>query len=168
MKQIVINPCRLFSKPAAFGRLCVETSVWTQNMTMVFQPPSGGCVLKLRLPESVRGSGGPAAFGRLCVETKRRAYPRWYGVPAAFGRLCVETWCMVGGNSFRCLQPPSGGCVLKPQGFDSGRNHMKPAAFGRLCVETSSSEMFRCASPPAAFGRLCVETSFLADGMVWV
>ena len=56
--------------PAAFGRLCVETSPKTTRRTQYLQPPSGGCVLKqgTRLWEGSRK--GPAAFGRLCVETK--------------------------------------------------------------------------------------------------
>ena len=55
--------------PAAFGRLCVETS-W---LTML-QP--------LALP---------AAFGRLCVETVVLNHLQPKFQPAAFGRLCVET-----------------------------------------------------------------------------
>ena len=35
--------------PAAFGRLCVETSSRMANITALFQPPSGGCVLKQAL-----------------------------------------------------------------------------------------------------------------------
>ena len=77
------------TKPAAFGRLCVETANVGTYISAVSQPPSGGCVLK-------RGQS------RLLL-----AEP-----PAAFGRLCVET-------AFTCPtdlpfgQPPSGGCVLK-------------------------------------------------------
>ena len=33
------------------------------------QPPSGGCVLKLKDVGSKALGWGPAAFGRLCVET---------------------------------------------------------------------------------------------------
>ena len=57
---------------------------------MEYQPPSGGCVLKLK-----------------------RHFPEYVCVyAAAFRRLCVET-------NFKCtkahasIQPPSGGCVLK-------------------------------------------------------
>ena len=57
------------------------------------------------------------------------------------------------------MQPPSGGCVLKPQIVESDYIIKQAAAFGRLCVET----LF-CKKPPtpnvaAAFGRLCVETA---------
>ena len=31
---------------AAFGRLCVETSLWVVKISVWVQPPSGGCVLK--------------------------------------------------------------------------------------------------------------------------
>ena len=33
--------------PAAFGRLCVETSQTPSRSPLACQPPSGGCVLKL-------------------------------------------------------------------------------------------------------------------------
>ena len=33
------------------------------------QPPSGGCVLKLRILTEILRKFDPAAFGRLCVET---------------------------------------------------------------------------------------------------
>ena len=35
--------------------------------------------------------------------------------PAAFGRLCVETYFFFCGFFHLPNQPPSGGCVLKPQ-----------------------------------------------------
>ena len=35
-------------QPAAFGRLCVETLVMVFHLKYWVQPPSGGCVLKLR------------------------------------------------------------------------------------------------------------------------
>ena len=55
--------------PAAFGRLCVETSA-----------------IRVRAKLA-----GPAAFGRLCVETKTTIGRSDFVDPAAFGRLCVET-----------------------------------------------------------------------------
>ena len=89
------------------------------------------------------------------------------------------------------MQPPSGGCVLKPQ---SDRGMMKKAeaaafgrlcvetprlpkvsnnatnkaaAFGRLCVETSTVGVFSTLNNAAAFGRLCVETSIWWQGWAW-
>ena len=54
------------------------------------QPPSGGCVLKqygkFRLMVM-----GAAAFGRLCVETLEYRSLFNSRATAAFGRLCVET-----------------------------------------------------------------------------
>ena len=38
------------NKPAAFRRLCVETINLYMFTRWMFQPPSGGCVLKLYLP----------------------------------------------------------------------------------------------------------------------
>ena len=57
------------SKPAAFGRLCVETLHDSDGRRFVRQPPSGGCVLKRVLLHVPFHAAGPAAFGRLCVET---------------------------------------------------------------------------------------------------
>ena len=57
------------AEPAAFGRLCVETSPFAR---------ASGLIL-------------PAAFGRLCVETCDAAQTGCLSDPAAFGRLCVET-----------------------------------------------------------------------------
>ena len=37
----------------------------------------------------------------------------------------------------KALQPPSGGCVLKPTDSPKVAELMDPAAFGRLCVETA-------------------------------
>ena len=50
--------------PAAFGRLCVETADRTLEIMQSLQPPSGGCVLKLKhgwlvcLDKSQPPSGG--------------------------------------------------------------------------------------------------------------
>ena len=76
-----------------------------------------------------------AAFGRLCVETTLAE--KWLSilVAAAFGRLCVET-TIRHGTCFGFMQPPSGGCVLKPWVSHLNILGMAAAAFGRLCVET--------------------------------
>ena len=76
--------------PAAFGRLCVETTENTIVCNWCF----------------------PAAFGRLCVETFLVECRRKESLPAAFGRLCVETPSGIGRLGI-IFQPPSGGCVLK-------------------------------------------------------
>ena len=57
------------SNPAAFGRLCVETTMPNTLPLIVL----------------------PAAFGRLCVETVPLLSDQNKPTPAAFGRLCVET-----------------------------------------------------------------------------
>ena len=56
-------------KPAAFGRLCVETAPVRFGTASNPQPPSGGCVLKQYVLLFNFGVLLPAAFGRLCVET---------------------------------------------------------------------------------------------------
>ena len=56
---------------------------------------------------------GPAAFRRLCVETFQNQSQQLRLIPAAFRRLCVETIITYVGFD-ALIQPPSGGCVLKP------------------------------------------------------
>ena len=55
-------------------------------------------------------------------------------------------------------QPPSGGCVLKPDVFRPVDFLDTAAAFGRLCVETVTTLLIADSAVAAAFGRLCVET----------
>ena len=92
MKRYSRNTVNQHDTPAAFRRLCVETSggggsaggggpaafrrlcVETRNTLVVggqegFQPPSGGCVLKHDLVSHLQSADQPAAFRRLCVET---------------------------------------------------------------------------------------------------
>ena len=87
---------RAVSGAAAFGRLCVETSLIATPITAISQPPSGGCVLKHQAFSADRKSDCAAAFGRLCVETSSPSIRRIQGA-AAFGRLCVETISLKGG-----------------------------------------------------------------------
>ena len=41
------------------------------------------------------------------------------------------------------IQPPLGGCVLKPKPTAANRPERYPAAFRRLCVETVTSRDFK-------------------------
>ena len=100
------------------------------------QPPSGGCVLKLVIAESMIRQRNPAAFRRLCVETL-------VGMAVA---------------AKQAAQPPSGGCVLKLLNLKPKNGNQEPAAFRRLCVETSLDIRALKNADPAAFRRLCVET----------
>ena len=61
------------------------------SIQSVYQPPSGGCVLKLGLVCDEDYIFVPAAFRRLCVETVASGFGRRCVYPAAFRRLCVET-----------------------------------------------------------------------------
>ena len=54
---------------AAFGRLCVETVLCFWAMVFIWQPPSGGCVLKHGNAATYTQDDIAAAFGRLYVET---------------------------------------------------------------------------------------------------
>ena len=55
------------------------------------QPPSGGCVLKLKLLYLLLITLAAATFGWLCVETKSDWRPHSQNTAATFGWLCVET-----------------------------------------------------------------------------
>ena len=62
-----------------------------------------------------------ATFGWLCVETCPIHLKRGIGRAATFGWLCVETKPLIMSTAKPLWQPPSGGCVLKP-------NHSAPPA----------------------------------------
>ena len=109
----------------------------------VDQPPSGGCVLKLRIFHPLQLLHQSAAFGRLCVETDLGGYGDVLELSAAFGRLCVET-----AKLWFCSDP-----------------NTRSAAFGRLCVETSAASAAPTVICSAAFGRLCVETDSLSHAL---
>ena len=81
-----------YHRPAAFGRLCVETGKdYGGCFKLGTQPPSGGCVLKLltkgnkNVYSSQPPSGG-CVLKLVCLTTREKNF-----CPAAFGRLCVET-----------------------------------------------------------------------------
>ena len=68
---------------------------------------------------------------------------------AAFRRLCVETHHH-DSKTQKVEQPPSGGCVLKPQ-IQRVTLHDSSAAFRRLCVETflDVSPFLKSLQPPS-------------------
>ena len=101
--------------PAAFRRLCVETTNDASPILFPkFQPPSGGCVLKLHIPYP-------------SLQDYRRQPPS--------GGCVLKQYGGFRSNPFR-RQPPSGGCVLKQTDGEICRLWIQPAAFRRLCVET--------------------------------
>ena len=154
--------------PAAFRRLCVETKLWLWSCFGSRQPPSGGCVLKRMmslLPNRLKSQ--PPSGGCVLKPPKRAETP--------------QSGC----------QPPSGGCVLKPELLGVLASGCIPAAFRRLCVETmldagiskddipaafrrlcvetrQLGRLFRSYKNPAAFRRLCVETKFEALGVEYI
>ena len=129
---------------------------------LYYQPPSGGCVLKQILGYGCRVVAA-AAFRRLCVETLPVICRISRLRTAAFRRLCVETdtLCLELGC---CIQPPSGGCVLKQIVWRIAKFGIA-AAFRRLCVETLCMVGGSSFRQPAAFRRLCVETVVTSVGM---
>ena len=126
--------------PAAFGRLCVETASASRASAGWYQPPSGGCVLKLAICfSSFQFFSQPPSGGCVLKPPLRLLY------------------------NVVCGQPPSCGCVLKLPIRAFRLIWFQPAAFGRLCVETFDCVFQRLARAPAAFGRLCVETLIRID-----
>ena len=102
-------------RPAAFGRLCVETI--SNNPTrygIVNQPPSGGCVLKQQKRKRVVSHYYQPPSGGCVLKHDKGCEQGDKSSPAAFGRLCVETGIPSTYKGRFCNQPPSGGCVLKP------------------------------------------------------
>ena len=84
-----------------------------RHLSILYQPPSGGCVLK-----PVVTSVGMALLSQ----------------PPSGGCVLKQK-----GQSKKCkflIQPPSGGCVLKRNAPLLFLAVSAPAAFGRLCVET--------------------------------
>ena len=105
----------------------------------------------------------PAAFGRLCVETVFRWWLLGSAIIQPPSGGCVLKPSRHIGKNRRMSQPPSGGCVLKPICSTFKNMPQEPAAFGRLCVETLHALSPAPAGSPAAFGRLCVETKSRKD-----
>ena len=132
MKHCLYGLFSFVGFPAAFRRLCVETTTFVFKELGFNQPPSGGCVLK-HLPARLRRhprrqppSGGCVL--KLLLLPKLNDNPK----PAAFRRLCVETGC-ISKHADRAYQPPSGGCVLKLRNRRY-RNHEHPQPPSGGCV----------------------------------
>ena len=79
LKPAIIYLINLFAFPAAFRRLCVETTDICGGQKWL----------------------APAAFRRLCVETMNPDFVEGDVIPAAFRRLCVETHKTGKGNTSR-------------------------------------------------------------------
>ena len=114
LKQQNDGKKKIQARPAAFGRLCVETFSISKTFIKI-KPAAFGrlCVETIIRRALAVHAASPAAFGRLCVETMHAMGRGPSKHPAAFGRLCVETEFTVHSYSDYYVQPPSGGCVLK-------------------------------------------------------
>ena len=157
----VIRADRPKGRPAAFGRLCVETIHLVNFLFKIYQPPSGGCVLKQKSGNAVTALQVPAAFGRLCVETRiSRLLTRWFkGQPPSGGCVLKR---QVKNACFKPLsQPPSGGCVLKLGTAECRQLTTFQPPSGGCVLKRTDSLLNRSVNMPAAFGRLCVETTLL-------
>ena len=143
--------------PAAFGRLCVETRLNWSRLWEYRQPPSGGCVLKPSCSFRPTAFNTPAAFGRLCVETAADVPgSASSSQPPSGGCVLKRLYLLVLANGEN--QPPSGGCVLKRKRLKTitGIGDQPPS--GGCVLKLSYCRLKPIAKAPAAFGRLCVET----------
>ena len=173
----------VIKEPAAFGRLCVETRLPAQSTKQRLnqppsggcvlklkagkqrfqciwsQPPSGGCVLKRHILSPIQRITGQPPSGGCVLKLRYGADSLLQSNPAAFGRLCVETQIRSLGDPALNNQPPSGGCVLKLGETVVGQSHtrLQPPSGGCVLKPTSCRQARRWPIP-AAFGRLCVET----------
>ena len=77
--------------PAAFRRLCVETILPRRPQGGEFQPPSGGCVLKLQMICSRYSDHNQPPSGGCVLKPIGELLFGLPLQPAAFRRLCVET-----------------------------------------------------------------------------
>ena len=128
-----------------------------QSRCRLFQPPSGGCVLKLLWSFDMADTNAqPPSGGCVLKHVVQAAFDFVQAQPPSGG--CVLKPPPVYRRGRQCRQPPSGGCVLKLHGAKWCHRHKDPAAFGRLCVETWYLQNGLMHHTPAAFGRLCVET----------
>ena len=145
--------------PAAFRRLCVETTKLFNTLCSAYQPPSGGCVLKLFARAGLSMFRWPAAFRRLCVETLNDwlYLPAWAAQPPSGG--CVLKPCRRTSLRDSLNQPPSGGCVLKRLGQENARHGACQPPSGGCVLKLNGEYTCEQALKPAAFRRLCVETA---------
>ena len=118
-----INLIRMLGKnAAAFGRLCVETlsAIHLLLQHLKVAAAFGRLCVETQSEIELNERILAAAFGRLCVETTTMSPMQFKLTAAAFGRLCVETRLnLLSMNSNK--QPPSGGCVLKQQQKDANK-----------------------------------------------
>ena len=69
----------------------LKLGIWEGINNPVFQPPSGGCVLKHRRGVSVHIVARQPPSGGCVLKLSPMHYRAFCDHPAAFGRLCVET-----------------------------------------------------------------------------
>ena len=88
IRRHILSPV---GRPAAFGRLCVETMHLLTVREDMAPAAFGRLCVETAVIASIEQAIRPAAFGRLCVETTAIGADVALAGPAAFGRLCVET-----------------------------------------------------------------------------
>ncbi len=97
---------------AAFGRLCVETKTVGDRAYRYAQPPSGGCVLKLRLSMQYLPLCSQPPSGGCVLKPIQRFDNLLLGSQPPSGG-CVLKLLVQEARLKALFQPPSGGCVLK-------------------------------------------------------
>ena len=74
----------------------LKLKFYNQLKELIFQPPSGGCVLKQLGRIVATDRLGQPPSGGCVLKRDNRLDVTPYTKPAAFGRLCVETTVQVG------------------------------------------------------------------------
>ena len=91
LKLLIVKTHILYKVAAAFGRLCVETGMQILSALAKWQPPSGGCVLKLDNDVFFLFIVGQPPSGGCVLKHYNTVNQIELKLAAAFGRLCVET-----------------------------------------------------------------------------
>ena len=120
---------------------------------LVDQPPTGGCVLKLRDADDTEAKQIQPPTGG-CVLKHLAAMPKIAGRRQPPTGGCVLKLMLAIVSVIHECQPPTGGCVLKRCQHRQRHRRAYSAAHGRLCVETRtirfSSETVTISRPRAA------------------
>ena len=93
LKPLITHDKRsVLTQPPSGGCVLKLKPVMDCLLYRLGQPPSGGCVLKLTACDEKTDYSGAATFGWLCVETANSCNAKSRPSAATFGWLCVETF----------------------------------------------------------------------------
>ena len=158
MKQLERKNRYCYRTPAAFRRLCVETTPVPGFCRWRCQPPSGGCVLKLGIVAAACLLGDQPPSGGCVLKRPASVIRGAHGSQPPSGG-CVLKPIISATLNLVVFQPPSGGCVLKLRVCQTAREWASQPPSGGCVLKPSPLGSPRTGCSPAAFRRLCVETS---------